>query len=101
IKLVIGDEWNLRRRHSHVAAARNLIPDRDGTLDWIRGDSQAAAISGVAEVKLYVKPRTRILRKGYYLDVMGCVIAVSPSLSQTEAILQRSVDLIRWSITPF
>ncbi|TIO28813.1 acetyl-CoA carboxylase biotin carboxylase subunit family protein [Mesorhizobium sp.] len=101
IKLVIGEEWDLRRRHSHVAAARLLLPDRDGTLDWIGGDNRAATISGVAEVKLYVEPKTPIVRKGDDYDSIGHVIAVSPSLAQTKAILQHAVDLIEWSITPF
>ncbi|MDF3218618.1 ATP-grasp domain-containing protein [Mesorhizobium sp. M7A.F.Ca.CA.001.09.2.1] len=101
IKLVIGSEWNLRRKHSHTAAARSLIPDRDGTLEWIDGGSQAAAVLGVAEVKLYVEPKTPIVRKGDDRDWIGHVIAASPSVSQTEAILQRAVDLIDWSITPF
>ncbi|GLS33887.1 Biotin carboxylase [Mesorhizobium albiziae] len=101
IKLVIGEEWDLRRRHSQTAAARFLAPDRDGTLDWIGGDSQAAAVSGVAEVKFYVEPKTPIVRKGDYRDCIGHIVAVSPSLTQTEAILQRAVDLINWSMTSF
>ncbi|TIM39112.1 MAG: ATP-grasp domain-containing protein [Mesorhizobium sp.] len=101
IKLVIGDECNLRRSHSHVSAWRSLLPDRDGILDWIGGDNRAAAVPGVAEVSFFVKPKTPIVRKGDYRDSMGCVIAVSPSLAQTEEILQRAVDLISWSITPF
>ncbi|MER9457351.1 acetyl-CoA carboxylase biotin carboxylase subunit family protein [Mesorhizobium sp. M0478] len=101
IKLVIGMEWDLRRRHSQTAAARNLLPDRDGTLDWIGGDSQAATISGVAEVKLQLKSKTPIFRKGDYRDCIGHVIAVSPTLARTEAILRSAVDLIDWSITPF
>ncbi|RWQ32523.1 acetyl-CoA carboxylase biotin carboxylase subunit family protein [Mesorhizobium sp.] len=101
IKLVIGEEWNLRRKHSHIAAVRNLVPDRDGILDWIEGDNRAAAIPGVAEVKLRVEPKTPIVRKGDYRDSLGYVIAVSPSLAGTEAILKRAVDLINWSITPF
>ncbi|MER8602011.1 acetyl-CoA carboxylase biotin carboxylase subunit family protein [Mesorhizobium sp. M1339] len=101
IKLVIGDEWNLRRRHSHTAAARILAPDSDGTLDWIGGESQAAAISGVAEVKLYVEPKAPIVRKGDCRDWIGHVIAASPNLARTKAILQHAVDLIDWSITPF
>ncbi|MER8639731.1 acetyl-CoA carboxylase biotin carboxylase subunit family protein [Mesorhizobium sp. M1365] len=101
IKLVIGEEWDLRRRQSQTAAARFLVPDRDGVLDWIDGDSQAAAIAGVVEVKFYVEPKTQIVMKGDFRDTMGYVIAASPSLSQTEAILQRAVDLIGWSITPF
>ncbi|MGX9054757.1 ATP-grasp domain-containing protein [Mesorhizobium sp. 14Argb] len=101
IKLVIGDEWNLRKRHSHTAAARYLIPDCDGTLDWIDGVSRAAAISGVAEVKFYVEPETAIRRHGDYRDKIGHVIAASPSLARTEAILQRAIDSIDWSITPF
>ncbi|MER9696354.1 ATP-grasp domain-containing protein, partial [Mesorhizobium sp. M0179] len=100
IKLVIGDEWDLRRRHSHIAAARILVPDRDGTLDWISGDSRAAAISGVAEVKFFVESKTPIVRKGDYRDCLGYVIAASPSRALTEATLQRAVDLIDWSITP-
>ncbi|RUV68594.1 ATP-grasp domain-containing protein [Mesorhizobium sp. M5C.F.Cr.IN.023.01.1.1] len=101
IKLVIGDEWDLRRRHSHIAAARILVPDRDGTLDWIGGDSRSAAVPGVAEVKLYVKAKTPIIRKGDYRDYLGYVTAVSPSLAETQAMLQHAVDLIDWSITPF
>lgn len=100
IKLAIGEEWGLRRRHSHTAAARILVPDRDGTLDWIDGDSQAAAVPGVAEVKLYVGPKTPIVRHGDYRDWIGYVIAASPRSARTEAILQQAVDLIGWSITP-
>ncbi|MER9677283.1 acetyl-CoA carboxylase biotin carboxylase subunit family protein [Mesorhizobium sp. M0208] len=101
IKLVIGSEWNLRKARSHVAAWRNLLPDRDGTLDWIDNGSLAAAVPGVAEVKLYIEPRTPIVRKGDTRDSMGYVMAVSPNLAQTQAILQRAVDLIDWSITPY
>lgn len=100
IKLAIGEEWDLPRRHSQAVAARFLIADRDGTLDWIRGDSEAAALSGIAEVKFYVQPTTTIARKGDYRDCLGHVIAASSSIPQAEAILQRSVDLIKWSITP-
>ncbi|MER9801682.1 acetyl-CoA carboxylase biotin carboxylase subunit family protein [Mesorhizobium sp. M0142] len=100
IKVAIGEEWNLRKRHSQTAAARFLIADRDGTLDWIDGDSQALAVSGVAEVKFYVEPKAPIVRKGDYRDCLGHVIAASSSLRRTEAILQRAVDLIHWSITP-
>ncbi|MER9432946.1 acetyl-CoA carboxylase biotin carboxylase subunit family protein [Mesorhizobium sp. M0408] len=101
IKLVIGDEWDLRRKHSHIAAARILVPDRDGILDWIDGESLAAAIPGVAEVKFYVEPKTSIVRKGDCRDRIAHVIAVSPSLAQAEATAQRAADLITWSITPF
>ncbi|WP_155770320.1 ATP-grasp domain-containing protein, partial [Mesorhizobium loti] len=100
IKLVVGEEWNLRKTHSHTAAARFLVPDRDGTLDWIDGGSRATAITGVAEVKFYVEPKRPIVRKGDFRDWIGHVIAVSPSFAQTETILQRAVDLIDWSITP-
>ncbi|MER9457380.1 acetyl-CoA carboxylase biotin carboxylase subunit family protein [Mesorhizobium sp. M0478] len=101
IKLVIGDECDLRKRLSHTAAARFLVADRDGVLDWIGGDSQAAAVSGVAEAEFYVQPKTPIIRKGDYRDTIGHVIAASPTHAQTEAILQHAVDLIDWSITPF
>lgn len=101
IKVAIGDEWDLRRRNSQTAAARALVADRDGILEWIGDDSRASAVSGVAEVKLYIEPKTPIVRKGDYRDSIGHVIATSPSLACTEAILQRAVDLISWSITPF
>ncbi|TIS94984.1 MAG: ATP-grasp domain-containing protein [Mesorhizobium sp.] len=100
IKLVIGGEWNLRKRHSHIAAARILVPACDGTLDWIDGNGRAAAVPGVAEVKLYVEPKTRIVRKGDVRDAIGYVTVVSPSITDTKAILQRAVDLIHWSIGP-
>ncbi|MDX8449883.1 ATP-grasp domain-containing protein [Mesorhizobium captivum] len=98
IKLVIGEECDLHRRHSQAAAARFLVPDRDGTLDWI-GDSWAAALPGVAEVEFYVKPKTQIVRKGHCGDTIGHVIAASPTAARTEAILQRAIDLIDWSVT--
>ncbi|MER9534166.1 acetyl-CoA carboxylase biotin carboxylase subunit family protein [Mesorhizobium sp. M0309] len=101
IKLVIGDEWDLHRRHSHFAAWRALLPDRDGILDWIGGDRRAAAVPGVVDVRLYIKPKTPIVRKGDWQDSLGYVIAVSPTLAETETALQRAVDLIEWSITPF
>ncbi|TGQ85748.1 ATP-grasp domain-containing protein [Mesorhizobium sp. M8A.F.Ca.ET.208.01.1.1] len=101
IKLAIGHECDLRRRHSYIAGARYLVADRDGALDWISGDSRAADIPGVAEAKFYVALKTPIVRKGDWRDCIGHVVAASPSVAQTEAILQRAVDLIDWSITPF
>ncbi|PDT33052.1 MULTISPECIES: ATP-grasp domain-containing protein [Sinorhizobium] len=101
IRLVVGHESDLRRRHSHFAAAQCLNADRDGILNWIDGDSRAAGIPGVAEVKLYIKPKTPIVRKGDYRDRIGHVIAESTSRARTATILQRAVDLIKWSITPF
>ncbi|MDE4589070.1 ATP-grasp domain-containing protein [Sinorhizobium meliloti] len=101
IKLVVGDECDLRKRHSQTASARFLVPDRDGTLDWIDGADQAADVPGVAEVTWYIKPPRPVIRKGDSRDCIGHVIAASPNHQQTEVILQLAVDLIRWSITPF
>ncbi|RWM72360.1 acetyl-CoA carboxylase biotin carboxylase subunit family protein [Mesorhizobium sp.] len=101
IKLAIGDEWDLRKTRSQTAVARNLVVDRDGTLDWNGGDGRAAAVPGVAEVKFFVEPKTPVVRNGDTRDWIGHVIAASPSLAQTEAIVQRAVDLVDWSITPF
>ncbi|MCO6424527.1 ATP-grasp domain-containing protein [Sinorhizobium meliloti] len=101
IRLVTGHQSDLTTRRSHTAAARILVPDRDGTLDWIKGESRAAALPGVAEVKLYVETKTPIVRKGDSEDRIGYVIAASPSRVRAEAILQRAVDLIDWSIKPF
>ncbi|MCA0051633.1 acetyl-CoA carboxylase biotin carboxylase subunit family protein [Mesorhizobium sp. B283B1A] len=98
IKIVIGEEWDLRRTRSHVAGARFLLPQGDGILDWIDGDSRAAAVEGVAEVKLHVQPKTSIVRNGDYRDTIGHIIAASPSRPQTDAILQHAVALIDWSI---
>ncbi|UVK50436.1 acetyl-CoA carboxylase biotin carboxylase subunit family protein [Mesorhizobium sp. AR02] len=101
IKLAIGDGWDLRKRHSHTAAARILIADRDGTIDSIACESRAAAVSGVAEVKFYIESKTPIVRTGDSRDWIGHVMAASPSLPETEVALQRAVELISWSITPF
>ncbi|MDX8443052.1 ATP-grasp domain-containing protein [Mesorhizobium australafricanum] len=101
IKLVIGDKCDLRIEHSQTAAARILVPDRDGILDWIDGERGAAVVPGVIEVKLYAKPHMPITRNGDFRDWIGFVIAVSPSRSRTEAILRRAVDSIDWSISPF
>ncbi|ESX40399.1 hypothetical protein X762_31490 [Mesorhizobium sp. LSHC426A00] len=50
---------------------------------------------------MYVEHNTSILRKGDYRDLIGHVIAASPSPVQTKAIIQRAVDSIDWVITPF
>ncbi|MER8708907.1 acetyl-CoA carboxylase biotin carboxylase subunit family protein [Mesorhizobium sp. M1088] len=100
VKLVIGDECDLRARHSHTSAARFLVPDRDGILDRVKGAGRAAAVPGVVEVRFYVEPGTPIIRKGDYRDMIGHVIAASPDRTRTEAILQRAIDLIDCSIIP-
>ncbi|ASP91674.1 ATP-grasp domain-containing protein [Sinorhizobium meliloti] len=101
IKLVIGNEWDVRRTRSHTAAAQNLVPDCEGTLDQVTGASDAAAVPGIAEVKFYIEPNTRILRKGNYGDCIGHVVAASTNLPQTEETLRRAVALISWRIIPF
>ncbi|MES0157846.1 acetyl-CoA carboxylase biotin carboxylase subunit family protein [Mesorhizobium sp. M0018] len=101
IKLVIGEEWDLRKRHSHAAGVRFLIADRDGTLDWISGVSQAASLPGVAEVEFYSKLKMPIVRKGDYRDRMGHIVATSADCAQIRSILDHAVDLVSWSITPF
>ncbi|CAH2394390.1 ATP-grasp domain-containing protein [Mesorhizobium ventifaucium] len=100
INLTIGDEWNLRGSHSRIAGWRSILPDRDGTLDWIDGEHRAAAVPGITEVKLHVGPKTPIVRKGDIQDSLGYVIAFSRSHPGTEAALQRAIDLIDWSISP-
>ncbi|MBY3298890.1 ATP-grasp domain-containing protein, partial [Rhizobium laguerreae] len=101
IKLATGGKCALLKKRSHTAAWRYLIPDLDGTLDWIDGGTQAAAVPGIAEVKLYAQPKMPIIRKGDYQDLIGHVIAASPSRDQTATLLQQAVDLVNWTITPF
>jgi len=101
LKIVIGDEWDLRKTCSHAAAMRFLVPDRDGYLDWIGSDNRAAALPGVVEVRFYKERKTPFVRKGDYRDCIGHVIAASPTATRTAATLKRAVDLIDWSITPF
>ncbi|MES0007819.1 acetyl-CoA carboxylase biotin carboxylase subunit family protein [Mesorhizobium sp. M0062] len=101
IRLATGEECDLHRKHSHIAAARYLIADRDGILHRVADGSREAAVPGVSEVKFYLQPNASIIRKGDYRDWIGHVVVASPSVAQTEAILQRAVDSIDWSITPF
>lgn len=90
-----------RFNHStHTASARFLAPDRDGMPEGIEGASRATAIPSVAEVKMYVHPNTPIVRKGDYRDLIGHVIAASPTCDQTAVLLQQAVDLVSWTITP-
>lgn len=101
IKLVVGEELVLRITRSQVAGARFLVPDRDGILEWVDGDRRAAAEKGVAEVELYIKPKTPIVRKSDDRDAIGHVIATSSHHTHTETILERATGLITWSIVPF
>ncbi|MEH7906088.1 acetyl-CoA carboxylase biotin carboxylase subunit family protein [Rhizobium laguerreae] len=101
IKLAIGDECDLRAKHTNTAAARFLVPDRDGILDHTEGTSLAAAVPGVIDIRFYIEPGSLIIRKGDYRDMIGHVIAASTSHSRADAILRRAVSLITWPITPF
>ncbi|MGR9161692.1 ATP-grasp domain-containing protein [Rhizobium leguminosarum] len=101
VKLVVGYKWDLRRTRSYTAAMRFLVPDSDGILDSIGGYARAAAVSGVIEVKFYKQVNAPIALKGDYRDCIGHVIAASPSATRTAAALQRGVDLVEWSVTPF
>ncbi|MBX5014530.1 ATP-grasp domain-containing protein [Rhizobium lentis] len=100
IKLVIGEKLDLLKSNLGIAAAKILVADCDGVLDAIQGDSRAAAITGVIEAKFFVQPKHTVVRKGDNSDRIGHVIAVSPTLAQTKAIIQRAVELMDWSITP-
>lgn len=101
IKLVVGEEPELRKTRSQVAGARFLVPDSDGILDWVDGDRKAADELGVAEVELYVKPKTRIVRKSDDRDAIGHILAISRDHTHTQAILERAAGLITWSVVPF
>ncbi|PBB80008.1 hypothetical protein CK218_15145 [Mesorhizobium sp. WSM3879] len=100
IKLVTGGKPNLCKRESQVAVGRFLVADSDGILDSIDGAGGAAALPGVAEIRLHVKSKAPIARKGDYRDCIGHVVAASPTHAQTIAIVQRAVASIGWSITP-
>ncbi|RWL14132.1 MAG: ATP-grasp domain-containing protein [Mesorhizobium sp.] len=100
IKLVTGEERDLRKTQSYIARAQLLVPDRDGILERIEGAGRAAAEPGIVEVKLFTEPKTLIVRRGDYRDCIGHVIAASRGCAQTEAALQRAVGFIDWPITP-
>ncbi|MBY3123207.1 ATP-grasp domain-containing protein [Rhizobium laguerreae] len=101
IKLVVGDKCDLRAKHFRTAAARFLVPDREGMLEEIVGASRAAGVPGVADVNIYVQAKTPIVRKGDYRELIGHIIAASPTHDQTADLLQQAADLITWKITPF
>ncbi|MBX4917496.1 MULTISPECIES: ATP-grasp domain-containing protein [Rhizobium] len=101
IKLAIGGQGDLRKKHSQSSAARFLVPESDGILDSIEGVSTAAAVPGVAEVKIYAQSNTPFMRKGDYRDCLGYVVVASPCRSHSAVLLQEAIDQIHWSITPF
>jgi biotin carboxylase len=99
IKLVIGQDWDLRSKQSCIAAVRHLVADSDGTLEWISGE-RAAAMPGVDEVKFHVRPKTLIIRRGDYLDTLGHVIVASTDRARTQELLQQAVEEVGWLIKP-
>ncbi|MBY3496386.1 ATP-grasp domain-containing protein [Rhizobium laguerreae] len=100
ISLVIGEECDLHKSRSRVAAAHFFVPDRDGTLAHIRGTDLAEIVPGIAEVRFYVDPGVSLVRKGDYLDIIGHVIAASTDPAEAEAILHRALNLVDWAVAP-
>ncbi|WGR97928.1 ATP-grasp domain-containing protein [Bradyrhizobium sp. ISRA443] len=100
IKLIIGEKCNLRRSRSDTAGARIPIPNRDEIRAAISSDNRAAAALGVTEIKFSIEPKSPIVRTGDYRDKIGYIIAPSPDLGRTKAILQCAADSIDWRPFP-
>lgn len=98
VKLVTGGEPDLSRRRNGTAAARFLVPDRQGKLEWIGGQHRAAAVPDIVEVAIKAWPGMTIRHHGDYRDAIGHIIAASPHHDRTDGALRRAIDLIGWKI---
>ncbi|MER9426802.1 ATP-grasp domain-containing protein [Mesorhizobium sp. M0317] len=98
LKLFLGLQPNLAKRHSRAAAASFLMVEKDGVLRRIHGLQEARAVPGVVEVELTAELGTTLVKHGDFRDVLGLVIAASPSLDQARSALQRALSLIQLSV---
>ena len=100
LKLFLDASPDLQATRSDVAAVRWLMIEHDGIVDSIAGLEDARAIKDVVQVSVDVKPGTALLWHGDFRDVIGCVMAVSPTAERTRAALNKAANAVRISTLP-
>jgi argininosuccinate lyase len=95
ISVVTGGFPNLQHRSGIHASIRFLLTPRAGTITKIEGLDQAEDISGVAEVKTYVRTGAHVRLHGDFRDRIGHVI----SCGTTEVLAAHSAQMASSKIT--
>jgi len=75
IRLVVGQQPELRPQFQRHASIRFVVPPGSGTIREISGMSEALAIEGVADVQAYRKPGDHVEIQNDFRDRIGHAIA--------------------------
>jgi len=95
IRLVTGDQPQLKRTFDRYASIRFIFAPAEGILIGLKGLSVAQRTPGVAEVKLYVEEGAEMRRHGDFRDRVGHVI----SCGSTRAEAVRAAETAQKAIT--
>jgi biotin carboxylase len=100
IKLLLGNEPNLTKKHSKYVYAHYFTVDSRGKLIKVTGKNRCSQYPGVEEV--YIKPRQgQILRPPLSMgDRCGYILVSSDVKEEAERIAMKAASKIRFSLDP-
>jgi len=85
VAAAVGDEVDLTPEPRGTASIRFLLAVEEGTLLAVEGMAGAAALPGVADVALYLRPGAEVTVRGDFRDRAGHVIALGESAAAAAA----------------
>jgi biotin carboxylase len=80
------------------ASIRFLVPSRAGRVRRIGGVAAAAAVPGVVDVRIAVRPGQRVGRTGSFLDRVGHVIAAGPTAGAVRTAADDALALLELDV---
>lgn len=98
VKLAVGLPVTLSGTRNRAAGIRFVNPEKDGFLHWHSDVHLAKNLEGVTDVEVYRGDGPRI-RLGDFRDRLAHVIAVTPTILQTQATLEKAIAALEAKIT--
>jgi biotin carboxylase len=100
IRLVTGRQPELEPSLDRYASIRFITPQKEGVLIGAEGLSEAGALPGVIEARLYHPLGSRVSCHRDFRDRIGHVIASSSLLAEARQTAQASLESIRVMVEP-
>ncbi|HZQ78326.1 MAG TPA: ATP-grasp domain-containing protein [Acidimicrobiia bacterium] len=98
VDAAIGDDRPLPHPGPGHASIRFVVAPRRGTVRRVAGRAAAAAVPGIVEVALDVRPGQRVGGTGSFLDRVGHVISAGPTGAGARAAVEEALRFLELDI---